>query len=338
VQTSGDQPRVIVESNETLGFDLAGDLLAFSANNNIGMHDFATEDTVPNLFYGRDPATDGRFIFWDDVWSLQGYHEPSWSVFPAAIPPAGETVEQRYAMAAVAGDTLAWVREWRATPWDEQWTTEIHVARLVDRLPSGYRTAPDPSYPDLVYYPETGHSVYMSVNECWASSGSLATFGYPLTEEYGQNGVPVQYFERQRVETYYDGSMAPCMLQLGRLGAEDAGANGLLSEPAFQPVHESSTPANGRYFPETSHSLSGVFKAFWEGRGLDFSDPGVSERESLALFGYPLSEEFVDPDTGLVTQYFERAVFEYHPQNQDPHTVLLRRLGAEMLAAAGWYM
>jgi hypothetical protein len=29
-------------------------------------------------------------------------------------------------------------------------------------------------------------------------------------------------------------------------------------------------------------------------------------------------------------------VFEYHPDNQDPYTVLLRRLGAEMLVAREW--
>jgi hypothetical protein len=31
-------------------------------------------------------------------------------------------------------------------------------------------------------------------------------------------------------------------------------------------------------------------------------------------------------------QYFERAVFEYHPENDEPYRVLLRRLGAEALA------
>jgi hypothetical protein len=29
-------------------------------------------------------------------------------------------------------------------------------------------------------------------------------------------------------------------------------------------------------------------------------------------------------------------VFEYHPANPDPYAVLLRRLGAEALAAQGW--
>ena len=44
----------------------------------------------------------------------------------------------------------------------------------------------------------------------------------------------------------------------------------------------------------------------------------------------------MDPQTGLVTQYFERAVFEYHPNNPEPYTVLLRRLGADDLQSRGW--
>jgi len=37
-----------------------------------------------------------------------------------------------------------------------------------------------------------------------------------------------------------------------------------------------------------------------------------------------------------VTQYFERAVFEYHPNNPAPYKVELRRLGADLLAQRGW--
>jgi hypothetical protein len=42
-----------------------------------------------------------------------------------------------------------------------------------------------------------------------------------------------------------------------------------------------------------------------------------------------------DGDT-VLTQYFERAVFEHHPDNQAPYQVLLRRLGVEELQARGW--
>ncbi|MBV9791447.1 MAG: hypothetical protein JOZ51_24840, partial [Chloroflexi bacterium] len=91
----------------------------------------------------------------------------------------------------------------------------------------------------------------------------------------------------------------------------------------------------GRYFPETGHSIAGAFRQYYESHGLELGDRGVSARESLALFGYPLTETFTEmnPDTGelLMTQYFERARMEYHPNNPEPYKVLLGRLGASSL-------
>ncbi|MBX6342459.1 MAG: peptidoglycan hydrolase, partial [Thermomicrobiaceae bacterium] len=74
----------------------------------------------------------------------------------------------------------------------------------------------------------------------------------------------------------------------------------------------------------------------WHSHGLEFGDRGISSRESLALFGYPISEEFRDPQTGLTVQYFERAVFEYHPANPEPYKVLLRLLGTQAVRDRGW--
>ncbi|MBA2454663.1 MAG: hypothetical protein H0V47_15945, partial [Chloroflexia bacterium] len=40
-----------------------------------------------------------------------------------------------------------------------------------------------------------------------------------------------------------------------------------------------------------------------------------------------------DPDTGLTSQYFERAIFQHHPDNDGtPYEVLLVRLGAQELS------
>src|SRR6266516_3367690 len=72
-------------------------------------------------------------------------------------------------------------------------------------------------------------------------------------------------------------------------------------------------------FPETSKKICGRFLAHWEEHG------------GLAQQGYPISNEFrevsdVDGKSYNV-QYFERAVFEYHPENQPPFDVLLSQLG-----------
>ncbi len=57
---------------------------------------------------------------------------------------------------------------------------------------------------------------------------------------------------------------------------------------------------------------------------------GTSEPESLALFGLPVSEPQTETVEGssYTVQWFERARFELHPENQPPYNVLLGRLGA----------
>jgi hypothetical protein len=81
--------------------------------------------------------------------------------------------------------------------------------------------------------------------------------------------------------------------------------------------------ADGQWFPETKHYVGGGFWTYWSTRG------------RLPIFGYPLTDERPERcEDGKVrtVQYFERAVFEYWPENPEPHRVLLRRLGAEALA------
>ena len=63
-----------------------------------------------------------------------------------------------------------------------------------------------------------------------------------------------------------------------------------------------------RYFSETQHNVYNEFLRYWTGHG------------GLAQQGYPLSERFLeksDLDGKTYTvQYFERAVFEYHPRQR----------------------
>jgi len=199
-----------------------------------------------------------------------------------------------------------------------------------------------PSTPERRYFPETGHSLSYGFKAFWERSGGLPVFGYPLTEEFTEInpdlGKPftVQYFERQRFEYHPELAGTPYEVQLGRLGAEDAQRRGLLGTPPFQPVPAEAAGEDCLYFPETGHTACGAFLAYWQSHGLEFGDPGISFRESLALFGYPLSEPFTDPVTGLTIQYFERARFEYHPDNPEPYRVLLGLLGTDLVRAKGW--
>lgn len=89
-----------------------------------------------------------------------------------------------------------------------------------------------------------------------------------------------------------------------------------------------------RYFPETGQFIAGGFRAFWEQFG------------GLPIFGLPLTGEVEELISGCgcprdgkphTVQYFERAVFEWHPGKwPERYDVLLRRLGAEAARAAGY--
>jgi hypothetical protein len=95
-------------------------------------------------------------------------------------------------------------------------------------------------------------------------------------------------------------------------------------------------PAGERYFPETGHAVKGRFLGYFRAHGLSLADPGVSERESLALFGYPISgeiEQRLEDGRTYTVQYFERARMEFHPEHEGtPHEVLLGQFGRRIVA------
>jgi hypothetical protein len=174
----------------------------------------------------------------------------------------------------------------------------------------------------------TGYYVAPEFQEFYARSGGLPVFGYAISDPLHEGDRLVQYFERQRFELHPEHQGTPYIVQLGLLGVQEAVERGLIDTDPFQPGTGSNAGTNVEFFPQTGHFLSNRFRDYWHSRGLEFGDPVVSFRESLALFGYPISEEFVDPETGLITQYFERARFEFHPENAGTiHAVLLGHVG-----------
>jgi len=194
--------------------------------------------------------------------------------------------------------------------------------------------------PNSAYFPETGHYLGHGFKAFWEARGGLPVFGFPQTEEFSEQNpdttamYTVQYFERQRFEWHPENAGTPYDVLLGRLGAQLLALQG-----RDWTTFPTTDPGAPHYFAETGHAIAEEFYAYWRSHGLEFGDVDVSFRESLALFGYPLSEAMTetngDGDT-VLTQYFERAVFEYHPDNPEPYRVLLRRVGAELLVARGW--
>lgn len=82
------------------------------------------------------------------------------------------------------------------------------------------------------------------------------------------------------------------------------------------------------FYALSGHTLGGVFKTYWDNHG------------GLEQFGYPITEEFQEVSTTdgktYVTQYFERARFEQHPDKAGtPFEVLQGLLGRELIKMLG---
>jgi glucose/arabinose dehydrogenase len=187
-------------------------------------------------------------------------------------------------------------------------------------------------------FPETGECFAGRFREYWDSNGGLPVFGFPVDEQRMEQGTEgaftTQWFERERFEAHPE-NRAPYDVLLGRLGDELLRRQGRdwATFPKGQPQ------AGCQFFDVTGHSVCEPFLSYWRTHGLEFDGgAGKSYAESLALFGLPLSEPAMETNSSgftVLTQWFERARFEYLPANPDPYKVLLGRLGAEVYDPTG---
>ncbi|MBC8075363.1 MAG: PQQ-dependent sugar dehydrogenase [Chloroflexales bacterium] len=181
-------------------------------------------------------------------------------------------------------------------------------------------------------FPETGLRVGGRFLSFWDGNGGLPVFGYPNSDQRGERGregvFTTQWFERERFELHPE-NLAPYDVLLGRLGDELLRRQGR----DWRSFPKGQGGPGCQLFSETGHGVCGPFLAFWQGHGLEFDGRrGTGYAESLALFGLPLSEAQTETNSSgatVLTQWFERARFEYLPENPDPYKVLLGRLGAE---------
>jgi predicted secreted protein/heat shock protein HslJ len=191
-----------------------------------------------------------------------------------------------------------------------------------------------PAAQDQLCFAETSYCISGRFLSYWRQNGGLAVFGLPITDQVTENTRPVQYFERQRFELHSENA-APYDVLLGRLGDELLRARSI--DWSTLPT-ETGGQAGCRYFPETQHNVcdradGAGFLSYWGANGLEFDRrPGKSYAESLALFGLPVTEPMTMTLEGqpFLVQWFERARFEYHPDNTAAYRVLLGRLGAEV--------
>ncbi len=168
-------------------------------------------------------------------------------------------------------------------------------------------------------FPQTGKTIGGKFRSYWEKNGGLAQQGFPISNQFQEvsdldgKTYTVQYFERAVFELHPENQPPYDVLlsQLGTFRYKQKYPNGA-------PNQQVSTdhPYN---FAQTGHTIGGKFRTYWEQHG------------GLAQQGYPISDVFqeisdLDGKTYTV-QYFERAVFELHPENQPPYDVLLSQLG-----------
>ena len=170
-------------------------------------------------------------------------------------------------------------------------------------------------------FPQTGKTVRGLFLEYWDGHGGLAQQGYPISEVLSEKSdldgktYTVQYFERAVLE-YHPENKPPYDVLLSQLGTFQYKQKYPNGAPRQQPDNE----AGSQLFTETGKRLGGKFLIYWQTHG------------GLAQQGYPISDQFTevsDLDGKTYTvQYFERAVFELHPENAGtPYEVLLSQLG-----------
>jgi len=197
-------------------------------------------------------------------------------------------------------------------------------------------------------FPETGKCISGEIRSFWERNGGLAVFGFPTSKQRVMQiegkSVEGQHFERNRIELHPE-NMPPYNVLIGRVGALNMqqifgaeSANTVTSQN-----YETITNSRGallkndkqcKWFAITRQFVCNDFLRYWTTHGIQLdTKSAINEAESLALFGLPLSNQFTYKLNGkdIAIQIFERARFEYHPENKQPYVVLLGLLGNEYL-------
>ena len=183
-------------------------------------------------------------------------------------------------------------------------------------------------------FSETGFCVDGRIREFWEANGGLPVFGFPIgpqqQEQIEGKPLQVQRFERNRLELHPE-NQRPYDVLLGRLGADRLAQQG---RDWYAEFPKSGAQGGCRFFGETGHNVCTEVLTAWRANGLEIDGKtGKTEGESMALFGLPLSDLHVETMADgqqRQVQWFERARFELHPENQPPYNVLLGLLGNEI--------
>jgi hypothetical protein len=158
------------------------------------------------------------------------------------------------------------------------------------------------------YYDETGHSIRGPFLEHFDDNGGLEVFGYPITDEFIEDGVLVQYFQHLKIE-WRPENPSGSQVQFADIGRQLG-----YDQPRLT-SDEIPSPGNPfcAYYAQTGHSVCNAFLDYYR-------DHGGEE-----VLGYPVSEFVIERDR--IVQSFEHAKLEWHPENPVKQKVQLANLG-----------
>lgn len=215
------------------------------------------------------------------------------------------------------------------------------AALLASATPAGTQPAPQPAapvcFPDVPGIEDCIDPVFATF---WRGNGGLPVFGYPIgpseqrTLEDGTT-ITIQWLERTRLE-YHPQNPPAYRVQPGRIGVERLAQ---LGRDWRADAREAGPQPGCLWFAETGYNVcdqerNAGFKSYWERNGLRIRGLPAYQ-QSLALFGLPLTRANPEPGPNgelVITQWFERARFEWHPEQPQASRVLLGLLGNEAQA------
>jgi hypothetical protein len=170
-------------------------------------------------------------------------------------------------------------------------------------------------------FSEAGKAVCGKFLSYWQGHGGLAQQGLPISGEFQERSdvdgkvYTVQYFERVVFELHPENA-APNDVLLSLLGSLAYKQKYPSGAPELPPP---ANPVAGMFFPQTGKEIRGEFLTYWKEHG------GLQQQ------GYPITNLMLEKSEvdgkQYTVQYFERAVFEAHPENQASYNVLLSQLG-----------
>jgi D-alanyl-D-alanine carboxypeptidase len=188
---------------------------------------------------------------------------------------------------------------WHQSPWTSVDRPDQYIVRATGAGSSWY-------------FPYTGHAVSGPFLAYFKAHGGAAIVGYPQTEQVDVGGVTEQFFTNQ-ILTQDPTTGAVTSLLLGTLSVPDAAL--------LAPVLPVANTTWRTYFPQTGHTLTYRFRAFYLAHG------------GIATFGLPLTEKYAV--NGTLVQYFQRAEFMWHALSASSGYVVLAPLGKARLQALG---